>query len=306
MVTGREIRFGLFLLIGFVVLLFVACGHNSGKANASAGTGTSPGATPAPAQTLPAVPPPASPFPVPPASDTVAKMGTTDQQVVISPTTYSSTSDACVFLPTSTSPSSAPQACAAEWKSLGVTSIPGADLMNSTAIPHVVFAGPGVSQTEAAIVGTAFYRWQAFQTWAESNTLVAAMQTLDPPGHQDPVVQALTTGGQGGQVLSVDPCNLPVQIRVVHLDAGALNYINSQGWTTTGDLAVLATYPECAGIMVAYADHSSTTVAPSSGVTAINPGSIENIPPFGSVWRITGEVPCGSDPALTTVCAGGS
>ncbi len=303
MMTGREIRFGVMLLVGFVLLFFVTCGRGGSKATATGPTAP-PTAYAAPTPSLPPTPPPTSPLPLPPATSQVAKPGSGDQAYTISPATYAP-SDPCATLGSDVSVASAPTACQQEWLALGVTDIPGADLMNTMGMPHNVLAGPGVSQADAIRVATGFYRWQAFQTWAENTTLVAAMQALDPPGHSDPVVDALN-GQASARVTSVPQCNLPVALRVVRLDTGAVDFIRSQGWSVSNNLAVLATYPQCAGITVTFANNQTTTVAPSTAITAINPGEFTTTAPFGEVWKIEGEVGCGSSDKLAAVCSGGS
>lgn len=258
-----------------------AGGNGSGSGGSDASSRSSDGQTAAPA---------------------VATGSPADVVVALHPLTYVSTTDPCAHVATTTSISAVPVTCEQAWGNLVVPTVPGQDLMTTAPIPRTARVAPGVDPTQGAAAATAFVRWQAFQMWAERSNSVAAMTALDLTGEPDQVAAEVRDGK--GHVASVPPCSMPSAIRVTAMSTAAKQHFEDRGWPVPGDLAIVATYPPCEGVVLQYPDLSQRAMDQvASTFSAVNPGVVQTVLPFGDVWAITGELRC-DDPALGAVCRG--
>lgn len=224
-----------------------------------------------------------------------------DTRVTLAPVTYAA-DHPCASVATTTALTSAPAACEADWLTLEseATTVPGQDFLSGFFESRSVGIAPGVDPTQGEAVALAYYRFQAFSTWAEQNNSAAAMQLLDSPGPPDPVATAVA-GGQA--VLSVPHCYVPASFRVVSLDAEATGYFTSTMGMVPKPLAVLATFASCPGVRVTQGT-ATTTVDAFNAYSVVAVGFTVDRDPFGTVWAPQAYAVCGT-PAMSTVCNGG-
>ena len=225
-----------------------------------------------------------------------------DTRVTVNPVTYAP-GHPCASVSTTTPLAAAPPACEADWLTLesSATSVPGQDFLPGFGEAKTMGLAKGVDVTQGTEVGLAYYRFQAFSTWAEQNNSAAAMQLLDAPGPLDPVADAVVNHGQA--VLAVPPCYLPASVRVVSLDADATTFFRNAVGGDVHPLAVLATFARCPGVTVTKGA-ATTTVDSFNAYSVIAAGFLADRDPFGHVWAPQAYAVCGT-PQLAAICGGG-
>ena len=224
-----------------------------------------------------------------------------DTSITLTPKTYESAGP-CSGLQATAAFSYASPSCQLAWAQFFPRQLAGQDLMDASVMPKTVSIAAGVDPAAGRALATAFYRWQAFYDWAALNLNKSAIALLESPTAPTQLGRAI---GEGTFVYSVPPCDMPTAIRVVHLSVAAAATIESRAGIAPDPLALVATWPACAGAEVAAPDGARIHIemTPSSYVSVVT-GAIVQTAPFGSVFDLTSSVDCVNNPGLSAECGG--
>lgn len=207
--------------------------------------------------------------------------------------------DPCAALASTVPVGSAPPACGAAWRTMQTSAIPGQDLTRLFPLPSSVGVASGVDPVTAAQWAEAFIRTDEFQRWAEVHGNLIMDTALDPPGHGGGLIE--TAMANGAQIIE-PPCSAPTHLVAVNLGEAEVAALHAQGWPSPSASALLVTFPPCSGTVIKFPTGTQTTNITKTPITRLVSGTVQSLAPFGPIWVIDGDAPCGLQ-GLATVCA---
>lgn len=242
----------------------------------------------------------------PAAQARVASVSPSDSSIAISPRTYATPGDPCAGLIASIAFSDAADACASEWGNYLAVQVPGQDVMDNAAGSKTVRVQKGVSAPEADAAATAFYRWEVFSEWAASNA-PGGETLLESPNFPTALGQAAINHQS---VYEVPACDFFTQLRVVKLSGASAGAFIAHGMVAeSGDVAIVATWPQCAGDLVSSPREGGGRIrvgATSHAYSSVSVGRVVNAGPFGKIYQFTGYLVCGLTSGISAECGAAS
>lgn len=225
----------------------------------------------------------------------------TDTRVTLQPRLYADSGNPCASVKISVLIGQAPGACFNAYTGIDTPSVPGQDKVAQINDPTSAMVARGFDLTTATGVANAFVVADAIRSWAIALDAPALLPAIEGvTASSDPIYQALKA--RKYEYVDQPPCLAPTSLRVAEANDSVRTYMAGQGWPTSSDVAVIATYASCVGITIHYSDKSTAVILlHAHPVSIVMTGQVTLVRPFGPLFVETGWAACGA-PELRSLC----